>query len=107
MDRSANFKIFDGCLLNTFAMCGGISSLKIPSSLMHLGAEAFFDCGSLSEFKSDNADGTHFTVRCGVLYSDGGETLVAYPPARRDAELAVPKGAVKVARGGVRHIEIP
>lgn len=91
-----------------FNHCSGFSNttVTLPSSLRMIGGDYNVDentgCGChvfYNAFMSADAfvaDGEYFKSVDGVLYSSDMTRLVAYPPAKTDAEFTVPDGVTHI-----------
>lgn len=91
-----------------FNHCSGFSNttVTLPSSLRTIGGDYNVDensgCGChvfYNAFMSADAfvaDGEYFKSVDGVLYSSDMTRLVAYPPAKTDAEFTVPDGVTHI-----------
>ncbi len=72
-----------------FADCG-VEELSLPKSLETIDHEAFADCFNLRQFKIEEGN-KNYTVRDGVLFSDDGITLLAFPALSR-RHYSIPEG---------------
>ena len=61
----------------------------LPRSLETLAASAFENCHAVQAFEI--AENPRFRSEDGILFSSDGTELLAYPPARTDAEVIVPE----------------
>ncbi len=77
-----------------FSGCTALQTVEIPASVERIDSEAFGRCTSLTAHTVD-PDNPYYTVSDGILFTDGGETLVDYPAGKEGTEYAVPEG-VKV-----------
>lgn len=68
-----------------------LESVEIPDSVICIGADAFHNCSSLTEFIVDR-DNTVYTADDGVLYNKQTSTIVCYPPAKEADSYAIPDG---------------
>lgn len=71
-----------------FYGCTGITSITIPSGVVTVSSVAFDYCTNLEsiEVSSKNAN---YLSSDGVLMTKNGDTLVKYPPAKKDASYTV------------------
>ena len=75
-----------------------IIRVNIPAGLKRLGHAPFFGAFSFEEFVQDEPNGLT-SVQDGVLFSEDGTTLLAYPIARRADTYEVPEGVETIAYG--------
>ena len=82
----------------------GLTSVALPVGLSAFGskngaidAAAFAGCTDLANI-SFKGEGTNnlFTIEEGVLYADGGKTIVLYPAAKEGTAFAVPAAVTKI-----------
>ena len=82
----------------------GLTSVALPVGLSAFGSEsgaidaaAFAGCADLADI-SFKGEGTNnlFTIEGGVLYADGGKTVVLYPAAKEGTAFAVPAAVTKI-----------
>lgn len=82
----------------------GLTSVTLPVGLSAFGSEsgaidaaAFAGCADLADI-SFKGEGTNnlFTIEGGVLYADGGKTVVLYPAAKEGTAFAVPAAVTKI-----------
>lgn len=84
-----------------------LESLTLPAGLEKIGEGAFARCDQLDDIAVDVRNTTFVPVE-GVVFSEGGHTLVLYPSGRRGA-YAVPAGTGKIGDGafsGARGLTI-
>jgi hypothetical protein len=78
-----------------FQDCTTLTSVSIGSGVTSIGSYAFFGCTSMASFTVGSGN-THYKTVDGVLFSYGGETLVAYPAARTDTSYNIPEGVISI-----------
>ncbi len=88
---SNKLKILD---MKTFRQCTSLETILIPASVEQIGSEVFAESG-ITEINV--AEGNKFYSSIdGVLYSDNGETLFAYPVGRTTPDYSIPTGVTKI-----------
>lgn len=89
-----------------FTYCISLEDCQLPASLRAMG----YGHGNLLALQgfSIEPSNENCIVKDGVLFSDGGKTLLQYPAGKTDNTYEVPKGTQKLAKWsfeGVKHIE--
>ncbi len=82
---------------NAFTHCQSLREAEIPANAGDIGAAAFSMCKSLEAF-SVAQDNSVYTSADGVLFSENGKRLHAYPGNRKDAEYTVPESVEMISR---------
>ena len=82
---------------HSFRKSVAVERVEIPASVLEIGEEAFRDCTALKEIVVA-ADNPNFTSMDGVLYSQDGKTLIAFPGGFR-GDFFVPGGVTTIAAG--------
>lgn len=63
---------------SAFIGCSKLTNIVIPAKVMRIGSGAFGACDNLVSLGVDN-NNPYYSAVDGILYSKGGDTLVAYP----------------------------
>ena len=86
-----------------FACAGKLTELTIPASMQKIGDFSF--CGQLKSILVENGNPSYKSVD-GVLFSADGKTLVAYPPAKRDADYTIPSGVEQIGDCAFHSVQV-
>ena len=95
-----------------FFQCSSLTSIEIPSSVMSIGERAFWGCGGLREFIVDDANEFYQSID-GILFSEDGATLICYPEGKTDDRYVIPSSVTSIGDsafsycGNLTSIEIP
>lgn len=73
-----------------FSNCSEITGLTLPKTVSTI-AGTFSQCEKLANFTVDS-DNPYFSSKDGVLFSDNGNTLYAYPSAKQTEQYEIPDG---------------
>lgn len=73
--------------------------VKIPRSVVELGAGVFAECEDLEDFSIDS-DNQAFSVDEGILYDKDGLHLIQYPGGKTDDNYTVPFKVIDVGEAG-------
>jgi len=84
-----------------------LETITIPSSISYIGDAIFWASNSLASILLSGGNDT-YTVINNVLYSDAGETLMAYPAGIKRTTFTVPDAVTKIGYGafvnGLTHL---
>ena len=85
----------DSIGLSVFTYCLSLEDCHLPASLRAMG----YGHGNLNSLQAfSTAQGSEYIVaKDGVLFSDGGKTLLQYPAGKPDTTYEVPEGTVKLS----------
>ena len=85
----------DSIGLSVFTYCLSLEDCHLPASLRAMG----YGHGNLYSLQAfSTAQGSEYIVaKDGVLFSDGGKTLLQYPAGKPDTTYEVPEGTVKLS----------
>ena len=72
-----------------FNWCWNLATVFIPASVTSIGINPFYGNMSLASIDVDTANACYASVD-GVLFNKSRSTLLRYPPAKEDAEYAIP-----------------
>ncbi|MBQ8506144.1 MAG: Ig-like domain-containing protein [Clostridia bacterium] len=73
-----------------------VRSITLPASLTDIGSCAFEYCFNLEEFRV--ADGnSSYKAQDGVLFENGGNTLLAYPASKASVRYSIPENCTRLA----------
>ncbi|MBQ3821545.1 MAG: leucine-rich repeat domain-containing protein [Thermoguttaceae bacterium] len=87
---------------NAFEFCPKLESVSLPRGIKSIAEGAFGNCASLE--KIDLPDGAGFyRMRDGVLFGDGGKTLLWRAPLHPVRQYAVPAGVTKIGAFAFGH----
>lgn len=75
---------------------GSTTTVTIPNEVINLRSGAFVGCHALESIEV-SADHENYSAVDGVLYNKTGDTLVAYPVGKADAEFTVPTTVTKIS----------
>ncbi len=75
-----------------------LTTVTIPDSVYEFGALSFSFCENLTEF-SISEDSEYYQLIDGVLFTNAGRTLVAYPCGKEGDTYTVPDGITKIGDG--------
>ena len=95
-----------------FSYCSSLTSIEIPSSVMSIGDSAFNGCSELREFIVDEANEFYQSID-GILFSEGGATLICYPIGKTDDRYVIPSSVTSIGYNAFSNcdsltsIEIP
>lgn len=94
---------------DAFRNCTALTSVQLSSGLASIGEQAFRGAVNLKGFTVSS--GSAFSTVGGVLYADGGRTLVCCP-AGYEGELNIPEGVTSIrsyamAESGITSLSIP
>ena len=105
--RAGAYQIPDGVTDSVqeeeFACAGKLTELTIPASMQKIGDFSF--CGQLKSILVENGNPSYKSVD-GVLFSADGKTLVAYPPAKRDADYTIPSGVEQIGVCAFHSVQV-
>ena len=105
--RAGAYRIPDGVIGcaqgEKFACAGKLTELTIPASMQKIGDFCF--CGQLKSILVENGNPSYKSVD-GVLFSADGKTLVAYPPAKRDADYTIPSGVEQIGDYAFHSVQV-
>ena len=73
----------------------GLTTVTLPASLTHLGAGVFASCHDLTSIEVDESNVTYNSID-GVVYTEDGKTVVAYPAGNTASSYNVLIGTTKV-----------
>ncbi len=90
---------------NVFSNCDGITSVFVPATVTSIGKGVFSDCNKLTAITVDG-DNPNYQSIDGVLFTKGGETLIAYPAGKADTVYAVPDGVTTVLASAFYNCDI-
>ena len=76
----------------------GFTTFTVGKNVSSISGLAFFGVPNLSSFSVQSGNKT-FSASNGVLYSDLGKTLFAYPPAKKDSSFTIPSKVTKIGKG--------
>ena len=88
----------------TFCGCEGITEFTVPQQMEDLGSLAFMGCTNLSAYTVEEGN-LKYTATDGVLYTDSGATLFAYPAGNPQTSFTVPEGVTIVFDGSFFRAE--
>lgn len=74
---------------SAFYNCTGLTTVKIPSSIISIGNTVFYNCISLTDISVDENNKNHKSVD-GSLYSKNGKTFMQYALGKADTEFVMP-----------------
>lgn len=74
----------------------GLTSITIPASVVTIEEDAFLICSNLESFTVDPGS-TRYSSDGGVLFNKSGDTLVCYPPGKKDATYVLPDGVDEIS----------
>ena len=74
-----------------FFACPSLTSAPIPARVEKIGPLAFGACSSLTSIEVSSLNGAYKTTN-GVLFSQDGRRLIAYPNGNRDERFVIPSG---------------
>lgn len=72
-----------------FCGCNNISKLIIGKAVRSIQDDEFIDCTSLESIEVSEENANYKTID-GVLFNKNGDTLICYPPQKRDSSYTVP-----------------
>ncbi len=81
-----------------FYGCRNLKTVSIPDSVTTIGRAAFSGCTALTEFIVSDGNPC-FTVKDGVLFDRGLNTLVAYPAGKQDGTYTIPDSVTTIGDG--------
>lgn len=73
----------------------GFTTFTVGAKVTDISSLAFFKDGSLTTFAVESGN-TTYTAAGGVLFTDGGSTLFAYPAGRTDTSYTIPNTVIKI-----------
>ena len=73
-----------------FCFCEGLMEIVIPANVSDIGAKAFSMCRNMKAI-SVATENSSYTAVDGVLFTENGKRLHAYPGNRNDAQFSVPE----------------
>ncbi len=79
-----------------------IKSIMIPSGLTKLADDVFSGCNRISAFYGSTYG--KYSVRDGVLYTNGGKTLLKYPSRKSSSSFSVPEQVTKVSGEAFKNV---
>ncbi len=88
----------------TFCGCDGLTEFTVPQQLEDMGSLAFMGCNNLSAFAVEEGN-VKYTAKDGILYTDEGATLYAYPIGNPQTVLDIPEGVTVVFDGALFKAE--
>ena len=84
----------------TFHDCKNLDRIVLPRGVENVSTNALCNCNRLRsiDLDGDNTGGEYnYTASDGILYADGGKTLVRYAPAKSDTTFVVPSEITKIS----------
>ena len=90
-----------------FSACNALRTARLPTGVAELGGNPFDACLRLTKITT-SAKNDRFKDVDGVLYSQSGDVLIAYPAGRKDERFVVPDGVEKIgndAFSGCRNLK--
>lgn len=72
-----------------------LTGITLPKTLERLGQYTFAECTSITHYEVEDGNKV-FESRDGVLYADGGETLMRYPVGKRPTEYKIEEGVTEI-----------
>jgi len=78
-----------------FSDCTRLTSITIPESVTSIGDGAFSGCSSLVSITVDE-DNSSFTSLDGVLFTQDGKTILAYPAGKAETEYIIPDSVTSI-----------
>lgn len=79
-----------------FCSCTSLSEINIPDSVSYIDTGVFYDCTKLEAINVDSGNNFYISED-GVLFSRDMKQLIAYPPAKPDAQYTIPAAVEKIA----------
>lgn len=80
-----------------FRDCENLRWVDLPSTITYIYGNAFFSSEHLEHIEAAPG-GDYLKSIDGVLFTDGGKTLLCYPPAKEGAHYVVPEGVTTIAQ---------
>ena len=74
-----------------------ITEFDLPASVVSIGESAFGSCQYLASIKVARGN-ENFAAKDGVLYSKDMQTLILYPPEKKDKSFTIPKTVVTIGK---------
>ena len=94
-----------------FSGCG-ISKITLPANVANIEGNVFDLCSELTEIRVEAGNSVFFS-RNGVLFSDGGKRLVAYPGGKKNSSYKIPESVEVIGKNAfagsknLSNIEFP
>ncbi|MBR3640789.1 MAG: leucine-rich repeat protein, partial [Oscillibacter sp.] len=88
-------QIIDSC---AFINCAELTELSLPSSVSDVAVVAIAGCEVLAAINVDAGNAVYKSVD-GVLFTEDGKTLLAYPAGKSDLAYTVPDGVTELGDG--------
>lgn len=86
-------------LKNVFYGCESLKKIDLPATVEQIEGNPFQHCFSLERIEIDTAGKkANYTSRDGILYSDFGRYLKAYPLGRKEKHFRIPKDVTRIAK---------
>lgn len=112
-----SYAVFADCTSLKQITCSGVTEIEdyafqsvplttftVPQNLKTISGLAFFKA-KVEAYQVDSGNQV-FSAEDGVLYSDGGKTLYAYPPGKTADSFTVPSCVTKIGKAGMAYAKI-
>lgn len=93
--------------IRAFGWGSKLNAATIPKNFVFEEAvnEVFYSCSRFQEFRLKDGD-TRYSVKDGVLYSNDGKELIAYPQGKYDSEFTVPEEVERIGKAAFEHASL-
>jgi len=86
-----------------FDGCTSLTSITIPASTTSIALSSFGGCTSLTAYAVESGN-TAYSAADGILFKDGGTTLVSYPSNKNDTSYTVPDSVTTISSNAFCYV---